>query len=127
MAGLPVARANVIGDSEMGVSPVAVRQLRLYTTAPTSTTPGVEAVGNGYTPQTITFSANDSTGTSKQAADINFPAATGAWPLNLAGWAITDSTGATQYAFLGFTSVPVPSGATIQFLVASNQVTVQYT
>lgn len=125
MAGLPVARANVLANSELGESPSAARVLRLYTVAPTATSSGTEVSGGGYAAQTITFGANDSSGTSHQSADINFPANTGAL-YNIVAWAVTDSAGTNMYVFMTFGSLAVATGSIVQFLVASNPISVQY-
>jgi len=125
MAGLPLARAQAIANSEMGVSPAATRILRLYSVAPTTTTAGTEISGSGYAAQTIVLGTADSTGTCNQTADINFPAATATWP-NIVAWAITDNAGTTMFTFSTFGSLPVVTGSIVQFLIATNPIAVQY-
>jgi hypothetical protein len=96
-------------------------QLRLFSVAPTATTPGTEISGSGYLPQTITFGASIS-GTKTQSSDVNFPACTGT-AYNILAWAVTDNSG-NQKIFRPFTTITVNPGDVVKFLVASNPITV---
>jgi len=88
--------------------------LALYLTAPTATTNGIEMSGSGYARQQITFDpALD--GESAQAAEIEFPTATGNWG-DIEAWAIcTAQTGGRQMFFHEFTPTTVSNGDVVRF------------
>jgi hypothetical protein len=58
-------------------SPTTV-YVALYTTDPTDADTGTEVSGNGYTRQSVTFSAPSNGATSNSSA-VEFPQATGSW------------------------------------------------
>ena len=113
MAGISVARANAMLDTELS----GTLNLRLYTVAPTSTTSGTEVTGAAYIAQVIAFSAASS-GTKTQAGGVNFPAATANYSAPVVAWAITDGSGNIKF-FLTFTSITVNSGDQVQFPTAT--------
>lgn len=117
MSGIQVAKANSTLDGLL----TGTMNLRLYTTAPTTTTNGTEMSGSGYVLQTITFNAS-SGGSKVQAADVTFPAATSNYASPIVAWAVTDGSG-NILIYLPITSLTINSGDTVRFLVASNPVT----
>jgi hypothetical protein len=116
LAGIAQARANAMLDTELS----GTLNLRLYTTAPTSTTAGTETSGGGYAAQTIAFNAS-SAGVKTQAGAVNFPAATANYTSPIVAWGITDGSGNLKF-FLGITSTTVNSGDQIQFAAGTIQV-----
>lgn len=112
MAGLKTVEANAILDRTLGVSPSSTRQVRLFTTAPTATSSGVEVSGGSYAPQTVVFNAAAS-GATDNTSLITFPAATASWG-TIVAWAITDTSG-VQKTFRTITPVAVNTGDVVKF------------
>lgn len=76
-------------DTYTGPDPVYVS---LYSTAPTRTSPGTEIVGNGYSRQSVAFSAA-SEGLVTSTGNVVFTCSGSAWPTVRAVGIVDDDTG----------------------------------
>ena len=103
--------ANATLRNQSYTSPATVYGA-LYSTAPTVSTSGTEITGNGYSRQSVTFSA-PSAGSATSNVAVNWSCTGNAWPTVVA-FAITDaSTGGNIMYFKSVSSRNIQVGDTL--------------
>jgi hypothetical protein len=96
----------------------------LYSVAPTESTVGTEIVGNGYSRQSVTFSA-PSLGSASSNVAVTFTCSGNNWPVVVA-FGVTDaSTSGNILYYSGISGRTVQVGDSVVF--ASGDITIQIT
>ena len=96
----------------------------LYSVAPTESTAGTEITGNGYSRQSVTFSA-PSLGTADSNVAVTFTCSGNNWPV-VTAFGITDaSTSGNILYYSGIAARTVQVGDSVVF--ASGDITIQIT
>ena len=96
----------------------------LYSVAPTESTAGTEITGNGYSRQSVTFSA-PSLGTADSNVAVTFTCSGNNWPV-VTAFGITDaSTSGNILYYSGISGRTVQVGDSVVF--ASGDITIQIT
>ena len=117
------AVANATLRNTAYTSPAAV-YASLYSVAPTESSVGTEITGNGYSRQSVTFSA-PSLGTADSNVAVTFTCSGNNWPVVVA-FGVTDaSTAGNILYYSGISGRTVQVGDSVVF--ASGDITIQIT